>query len=252
LAFLLLTPALLPAGEPRKGASGPPEVVDLFPAIDQGQIAVRLIAQDDKLCMLMVLNRTRQPLSVRLPTAFGGVPVLAQVAQQMAQGLIGSSSVGLSAAPLPPGPPIQPLGIAPPGGLFPAGATQALLNVAPEAINRFAARAVCLDRAKGGPSPHIPYLVRPLSQISDRPELVEICRMLSTDVNRRVIQAAAWHVANNIDWRQLLHPGGMGAIPDPLRFTPMELYGAQQLVAMAQKTVQERSQNANGAAGAKK
>jgi hypothetical protein len=252
LAVAFSIPAVLLAAEACQGArggSGAPEVVDLFPAMDQGQILVRLIAKDDKLCTLAVRNRTSQPLSVRLPTAFGGVPVFPVLAQQAAPGLIGSNA---SAAPLPPGPPVQPLGIAPPGTLFPPGGTQALLNVPPEGFNQFAARAVCLDRAKGGPSPFILYQVRPLSQICNKPELVEICRMLSTDLNRRVVQAAAWHVANNLDWQQLLHRGTMSTSPDPLRFAPVELMAAQRLVAMAQQTVQQQSQNPVGGGAAKK
>ena len=52
--------------------------VDLFDGIKSGQIGVKLILKDSTQGRIVVENKTKQPLTVKLPEAFGGVPILAQ------------------------------------------------------------------------------------------------------------------------------------------------------------------------------
>ena len=52
--------------------------VELFAGIEQQQLEVQLIPRDASQCRLLISNKTDQPLSVKLPEAFAGVPVLAQ------------------------------------------------------------------------------------------------------------------------------------------------------------------------------
>jgi hypothetical protein len=103
-------------------------------------------------------------------------------------------------------------------------------------------RSICLERAKPGPTSKTAYQVKPLSQITAKPEVFELCRMLSRgDVNPRMVQAAAWHLNNNLEWRRLLRPNNMGILPDPTRFTQAELYGAQRLLVIARQAAEERA-----------
>ena len=227
---LLLIPATLMAAQPRQhGTRGKnaertikPEVVELFPAMEKGEIEVRLIPKNANLCRLIVHNRTDKPLSVRLPEAFGGTPVLAQ---QTSRGAVGNRGA------------TQALGMAPPTTLFSANSASAFFDVPPESVGRLVLRSVCLERHKAGPSPRIPYQVTPLSQITANPQVFELCRMLSYgNVNLRQVQAAVWHVNNNLGWHQLLWP-----VPDSGRFTQVELLGAQRLLLIAQQAAEERA-----------
>ena len=60
----------------KKGATG--EIVDMFAAIENGQIKVQIFPRDATQARLVVTNETDQPISVALPPAFAATPVLAQ------------------------------------------------------------------------------------------------------------------------------------------------------------------------------
>ena len=76
-AFL---PALLAADRGTKDAGTDPNAptIDMFDGIRSGDIAVRLVPKDSREARLTVENKTDKPLSVKLPEAFGTVPVLAR------------------------------------------------------------------------------------------------------------------------------------------------------------------------------
>ncbi len=54
------------------------EIVEMFAAMEAGQIGVKIIPKDSKLARIFVENKTDKPLTVRLPAAFVGIPALAQ------------------------------------------------------------------------------------------------------------------------------------------------------------------------------
>ena len=83
VAVLLLPTLILAAerfGKASKAAvpAAQQETVDMFAAIDAGQIGVRLIPKDSTQSQVLIENKTQKPLTVKLPEAFAGVPVLAQ------------------------------------------------------------------------------------------------------------------------------------------------------------------------------
>ena len=55
-----------------------PVAVDMFDAIAAGTLEVKLIPKDATRANILFKNQTNQPLHLRLPEAFAGVPVLAQ------------------------------------------------------------------------------------------------------------------------------------------------------------------------------
>ena len=64
---------------PRPGEFNPEhESIEMFQAIEDGQIEVRLIPRNSTEANVLIENKTEQPLNVELPAAFAGVPVLAQ------------------------------------------------------------------------------------------------------------------------------------------------------------------------------
>ena len=81
LVVAALVPAVLVASDRIKGVgkyNPEDETVQLFSAIEAGQLEVRLIPKDSTQCQVLIANRSDRPLNVALPEAFAGVPVLAQ------------------------------------------------------------------------------------------------------------------------------------------------------------------------------
>src|SRR5262245_14813197 len=67
-----------PKSESKKSESAPLEV-DMFTAMSEGKLEVKYVAVDQsRQAKLFIKNKTKQALNVRLPQAFGAVPVLAQ------------------------------------------------------------------------------------------------------------------------------------------------------------------------------
>ena len=52
---------------------------DLFEAESRQLVSLRYIPNDAKSAQIIVTNRTKRPLTLRLPAAFAGIPILAQM-----------------------------------------------------------------------------------------------------------------------------------------------------------------------------
>ena len=63
----------------KASSSAAAESVEMFSAMAQGQIEVKLIPKDSTQSRVIIENKTKKALSVKLPDAFAGVPVLAQL-----------------------------------------------------------------------------------------------------------------------------------------------------------------------------
>ncbi|MCO6454085.1 MAG: hypothetical protein J5I93_02115, partial [Pirellulaceae bacterium] len=68
-----------PASRSPQAAEPEARHVGLFEAIEAGDIDVKLIPQSSKGGNVVIENKTKQPLTIQLPEAFAGVPVLAQI-----------------------------------------------------------------------------------------------------------------------------------------------------------------------------
>lgn len=51
-----------------------PQATDLFQAIDNHQVDVKFVAKSDHDARVLVKNLSNQPLNLRMPEAFAGVP----------------------------------------------------------------------------------------------------------------------------------------------------------------------------------
>ena len=61
-----------------QAAKPTPEKVELFAAMKAEQIEVKFVPKDATQATVMIKNKTDRPLSIQLPQAFAGIPVLAQ------------------------------------------------------------------------------------------------------------------------------------------------------------------------------
>ena len=169
----MLIPALLIAAEGRTPKSGGSdanqETVEMFSAMENGQIAVKLIPKDSTLCHILIENKTDKPLTVKLPETFAGVPVLAQAAAGGGTRTGGTSTGGGGA---------QSTGGGMGGGGM-GGGGMGMFNVPPEKVGKFNVATVCLDHGKGEPNERIPYEIKPLENVTNKPAVVELCRTLA-------------------------------------------------------------------------
>ncbi len=86
LAVAILVPAArATAAEPANASDASPASassnstgVNFFAAIRNGDLDVKFIPRDSRRAQVLIKNNTDQPLSVKLPDAFVGIPVLAQ------------------------------------------------------------------------------------------------------------------------------------------------------------------------------
>ena len=223
----------LPAAERRaaKPQFDPATAVDLFDAMDTKDIEVKLIMKDDTEARVFINNKTKKPVTVKLPDAFAAVPVLAQR---------GAGGAGLNAGGGANGGGQQNMG----GGMGGMGGGMmggmgggmgGMMNIPPEKIAQFKVPTVCLEHGKKEPKPNIPYEIKKIEVVTSKPEVRELLTALGKKhLNQRAAQAAAWHLANEMSWEQLAnkqieHLDGS----NELYFHPQEIAAGMQIASGA-------------------
>lgn len=209
LLFLVIQPTSVMAAD---RASPKPEgdekaTVEFFEAMKLGTIEARIIPSDSRKANVWVENKTDKPVSVEMPLGFAGVPVAAQLGMPFADfgnNRQANQGVGIpgNAFPMvnfggPAGGPGGGVGADPWGG-------HAIFNIPAGKTIKARVPCVCLDHGKPDPKPRVPYEIRPLDDVDASPELAELLAALGTGkVTQRVVQAAAWHITDDMTWEQL-------------------------------------------------
>ncbi len=233
-SVVALFPGLLLAATARdKVAQNSPSetsatTVEMFAAMKEGQIEVKLIPKDSSEARVLITNKTDQPLSIKLPSTFAGVPVLAQA-------LGGGGGRGGNQS--------QSTGGGMDGGLGGGGGGGGgFFNIAPEKVGQLKVATVCLEHGKKEPHAAVPYEIKPLEEVSQKPEVQELCRMLGAGkIPQRVAQVAAWHLNNDMSWDQLANKQLRFANGSTAPyFSRQEIQGAIRVVAVAYALVQEK------------
>lgn len=233
--------------------------VDVFDAMRDGDLGVQFIPKNSREATLILTNNTDAPLNVHLPEAFAATPVLAQFGgagggnnnrntnnnnnnnknqsvgtgtnnnNRGAGGFGGAAANGQGAAP---------------AANVQAGNGGAAFSIPPERVVKVKLPTVCLEYGKQEPAAHIPYTIVPIDKYTTNPELQELCRLLGTGkVDQQIAQAAAWHLANHMNWDQLADlkhfPHNRG-YSYPI-FTPEQIRAAMMLTDRAIKMADARS-----------
>lgn len=201
--------------KPEKAAAKPePEKVDLFAAMESGDIEVKLIPKDSTTGNVLITNKTKKPLSIRLPDAFAGVPVAAQFGCPGGPGG-GGGCPGGGGGFGGGGGGNQGLGGGGGGfgggggGGFGGGGGGGFFNVAPEKVGKIKVVTVCLEHGKDDPNPRIPYELRPIETFTENQKLIEVVKMVARgELDQHSAQAAAWHLANDMSWQTLAQKVG--------------------------------------------
>ncbi len=239
-----------------KRGAAPIEAVDLFAAVEQGDIEVKLIPSNDKEANVIITNKTKRPLSVRLPAVFAGVPVLAQPIDggfgaeggrngdndnnNQNQALGGGFGGGLGGGGL--------------GGGLGGGGFGGAFNIAPEKVGRMKVACVCLEHGKRDPNPRIPYAMKPIDEVTKDAKVHLVINLLATGkVNQRIAQAATWHFANRMSWQQLAAKqiDRLGR-PDEPYFRASELQAAVRLAALTENAARQQQEYSSDSTSAVK
>ncbi len=222
------------------------ETVEMFQAMADGRIEVKLIPKDATQATVLIKNKTDKPLSVKLPDAFAGVPVLAQWdagggrrsrssdnndndSNQAFGGGWGGGGGG--------------------GGW--GGGGGGMWNVPPEKVAQIKVPIVCLEHGKPNPRAAVPYEIRPLEKFTTTPGVREVLQALGSGmVSQRVAQVAAWHLNNGMSFQELackqLRFANGTRRP---YFSPGEIRAAFQLVTKAKEIAEKHPQTPSQSPG---
>ena len=196
------------------GAKQPVEVksVDLFKAMEDGQVEARFIALGPDKANLIVENKGDQPLTIQLPEAFAGVPINAQFGGggmgggglggggMGGGGLGGGGGGGQAVGGGGMGGGMGGMG----GGMGGGGMGGGFMRVPPSKKSKVSFQTVCLEHGKPDPNAKMAYKIIPLEQFSADPEIREVVKALGNrKIDQATAQAAAWHLTDDLDWNKL-------------------------------------------------
>ncbi|MFM8891004.1 MAG: hypothetical protein ACKOTB_05140 [Planctomycetia bacterium] len=183
-------------------------VPDLFEAEKLGLVGLRYIPNDAKSAQIMITNRTRRPLTLRLPAAFAGVPVLAQMGMGMG-GMGGGGQAGFGAGGIGGGAQATGGGMGGLGGQGMngmgggglGGAGGGAFSIPAERTRTVRVATVCLEYGKREPTSRMPYTIGPVESFSSDPQLAVVLELLGRgQLPQKVAQAAAWHLSLWLSW----------------------------------------------------
>jgi hypothetical protein len=159
-----------------------------------------VVPKDATQATVIIRNKTRRPLSIRVPDAFVGMPVLAQAADRgNGRGGGGGGNTSTSSQ--------QSFGGGMGGGMMGGMGGMGMggfFDVGPERVSKVKLPIVCLEHGKEDPNPRVAYELKPIEEFTDQPALVEICKMLGQrKLDQATAQAAAWHLSDGLSWNEL-------------------------------------------------
>jgi hypothetical protein len=207
------------------------KVIGLFEGMEAGDLNVRFIAKNASDGKILIENKTDQPITIQMPSAFAAVPADFQFGgggggggfggggqggggggfggggQGGGQGGGGGQGVGGGGGG----------GQGGGGGGFGGGGQGGgggggfgggggLFNVDPEKTRRIEVKTVCLEHGKPDPTAKMEYIMVPIEKVTQNVQLMEICRMVgSGEIPQNAGQAAAWHITDRLSWQELAH-----------------------------------------------
>lgn len=235
------------------------ETVELFQAIHEGQLNVKVIPKNAFGANVLIENTTEKPLNVKLPSAVVAVPKhLAQFGGGFGGGMggmgmggglgggMGGFGGGFGGAQQLGGGfgggGLGNAGLGGAGGGFFGGGAGGFGSIPPEQVASIPLNTVCLEHGKPEPNSKSEYVLLPVEAVSDNPILYHLLEIVGTgQVDPQAAQAAAWNLANGMSWNQLAlkqqqHLGGRPPTP---YFSPEQLFLAQALVAQARERAEK-------------
>lgn len=271
LALLMVGLASLPGARPgpiRKltlDTSAP--IVPLFEGEAADQFTIRMQPLNAHQSNVFITNTTQNPLNVALPLAAVGVHVLPQLGNGFFGQQNGNGNTGFGQGQANAGNEAQNVGGtlgALQGGQnqnpFGQGLGNGFQSIPPEwsdkeGLDKYAGfatippgksiqlsfRSVCLNYGRPEPMSRMTYRLVPVETYSTDPVLAELLEGYTSRVEQDAMQAAAWHIANGMNWQQIAHlPLRSLSATSAKLFQPNDVQAAQRLVDGAKERAPER------------
>lgn len=239
------------------------KIVELFDGMESGQFQVRLSPKSPQESYVFVKNATDEPLTVALPKAAVGIHILPQIFgqgnnpfnnfgnQNQNQGLNNQFGGGQQGRSQNVGGQLQPFNNNQQGffnnqnngngnmNQFPNA--NGFFSVPPEKTVQLKMRTVCLDYGLPDPMPGLKYELRRVEAEISNPALQKLLESFSVRVDQDAMQAAAWHLSNNMTWAQIgsLADHEIVALTGGKMFDANTVKLAQSLVQDAEKSAKE-------------
>ncbi len=212
------------------------EHVELFAAVKAQQVDLKLVPKDARQATVMIKNKTDRPLSIKLPAAFAGVPVLAQNIGGGNNRGGGNNSSSSSSS--------QSMGGGFGGGMMGGGMMGGgFFDVGPDRVGKIKVATVCLEHGKEDPNPRVAYELKPIADFTEKAELAEVCKLLASDaIDQATAQAAAWHLSDGLSFQQLAQKVRVQHLNGQVEmyFHPQQLAAAMRVVQLAHQQVRQR------------
>ncbi len=216
------------AAERKKAATtAKADNVEMFAAIERGDIEVKLVVKDDTEANVLIKNKTKRPLNVGLPEAFAGVPVFAQ----LGAGLGNNNNDGDDNNQN------QAVGGGMMGGHGGRHDGRHGIQCCARESWQIEGRMRLPGARQKDPNPRVQYEIKKIDDFTKDAKVHEVLKMLASGkVPQRIAQAATWHFANDMSWDQLAAKkvNRLG-VPDTAYFTQSELRAALQVSMAAEK-----------------
>ncbi len=238
--------------------------IELFDGLDSGALTAKVIPQSQFGGKVLVTNTTKTPVSVKVPEAVVGVQVFPQLGGMGGMGMGGMGGgmggmgggmggmgggqmMGGGMGGMGGGMGGMGGGMGGMGGMG-GGAGGGFFSIPAERTVSVPLNTVCLEHGKANPNSRMTYRLARPSEVSDRPELPELLKLIGQNkIDRGAAQAAAWHIASGMSWDQIAaekwdHIGR----PDSPYFSANQLMNARLVVADVQAKAREKAKEQTG------
>lgn len=238
------------------------EEVELFAAIEAGQIEAKVIPKNALAGTVLLENKTDKPLNVKVPEAVIAAPINAQIGGMGGMGMGGMGGgmggmgggmggmgggqmMGGGMGGMGGGMGGMGGGMGGMGGM--GGGGGGFFSVPPERIVAVKLNSVCLQHGRPEPTAASKYRLHPVSRVSKDPVLYELLASVGTGkADPQAAQAAAWSISDKMSWQQLANKSveHLGGQPPTPYFTQEQLMAGQQLLAQATEKAATRKEEA--------
>jgi hypothetical protein len=249
-------------------------IVPLFDGEATEQFAIRVHPFNAYQANVIITNTTAEALNVALPKAAVGVHVLPQFqgngngffGQQNGNGIFGNDTGQANGAnvlaqaiggTMQPGQNQNqnqnPFGQGPGvGNGFPSLPPEwadkkdlvqyaGIITIPPGKAIQLTLKSVCLNYGRPDPISKMTYRLVPVEKFGNDPVLAELLESYGARVDQGAMQAAAWHVANNMEWKHISNlPLRSLAATSAKLFQPKDVQAAQGLVDAAKERAPQR------------
>ncbi|MBQ5789538.1 MAG: hypothetical protein IIW01_04555 [Thermoguttaceae bacterium] len=245
------------------------QAVELFQAMEEGLVEVKLVPKNSLESSLSVTNKTNRPIVVDMPSAFAGVPVLAQPPMGgfggggfgggpggggFGGGAFGGDDMGRGGRGGRGGMDSGRGGNSNSGGNQSIGGGMGggrmggmgggmggrrgggMFSIAPNKTHKEAVRTVCLEHGKKEPRSTVKYTIVPIDSYTDNKTTQVLCEMLGDkELDQNAVQVAVWSAENGMTMEELAAKTRQTSRNNPVEsyFKPGELQLGAELLAQA-------------------